>query len=506
MQTVLTAEEMKKCDHNTINHFGINSAVLMERASLAVAETVSENVNKKERILVFCGPGNNGGDGVCTARILQNYGYNISILLFGNEDKFSTDLKKQLEISRKYGINEVNVSDVSIPDIDDFDVLIDAIFGIGLSRDVSGIFADAIELFNRTEAKKIAIDIPSGINTDTGSVLSVACRVDITVTFNFRKVGHILYPGKEYSGNVIVKDIGINSNSFLGSISPNHYCYDKNDSRRYLSDRKNDSNKGDFGKVLIIAGSNGMSGAAYFSAKAALRMGAGLVKIYTTEDNRSILQTKLPEAIIATYDSFDKDSLEKELDWSTECVIGPGIGTDNTAERITKTVIKNYSKPLIIDADALNIIKNDISVLDNNYDNIIITPHLGEMSRLTGMSIEDIKNDMEGCCTHFTDKYNVITVLKSASTVTAIPDGSVCLNDSGNNGMSTGGSGDVLTGIIAGLIANNIPLRIASGLSVYIHGLAGDMATLNSSEHYVIASDIIDMLKLVLREGLYTDE
>ncbi len=504
MQTVLTAEEMIKCDYNTIQSFGIDSAVLMERASLAVCDTVSENVKRKDKILVLCGPGNNGGDGVCTARILHNFGYDVSLLLCGNEDKFSTDLKKQLEISRKYNINEAKVSDVSVSYLKIFDVLIDAIFGIGLSRNVSGDYEHAIHAFNNADAKKIAIDIPSGINTDTGNVLGVACKVDTTVTFNFRKVGHILYPGREYAGNVIVKDIGINSNSFLENISPNHYCHDKEDIKRYLSDRKNDSNKGDFGKVLVIAGSDGMSGAAYFSSKAALRMGAGLVKIFTTEGNKNILQTNIPEAIITTYNSYDENLLQRELDWSTECIIGPGIGTDDTAERITKYVIKNYSKPIIIDADALNIISNDISVLDNDNDNIIVTPHLGEMSRLTGMSIDDIKNDTEGCATHF--KTNVITILKSASTVTAIPGGKVCLNTSGNNGMSTGGSGDVLTGIIAGLIANNIPPRIAGGLGVYIHGLAGDMALLNSSEHYVIASDIIDMLKPVLREGLYTYE
>ena len=496
MKTVLTADEMKKCDYNTINYYGIGSNVLMERASLSVFSMLSEHIDKYSRILVFVGIGNNGGDGVCLARLLHNYGFNVSILLTGDEEKFSNDLKQQLEISRRYGIKEVEKDCIN-----EYDVFVDAMFGIGLSRDITGEFAGYVSAFNKASGYKMAIDIPSGINTDNGSIMGLACKVDATVTFNFRKAGHLIYPGREYCGTTYVCDIGINSYSFLDDIKPSVFCIENKDIIR-LDNRLEDSNKGDFGKVLVIAGSTGMSGAAYLCAKAALRTGSGLVKIYTTSDNREIIQTQLPEAIVSTYDDFDENGLRKELEWSTVCAIGPGLGQSNTSKEIVEYVIKGYEKPLVIDADAINIISGNKSILDNHQNEIIMTPHVGEMRRLTGIDTFDIKSDMIKSAFDYTNRYNVITVLKSASTVTTLQNGDAYINTSGNNGMSTGGSGDVLTGMIAGIIAGGIVPGVAAPLGVYIHGLCGDRASEKLCEHFVCASDIIDMLSLVLKEGL----
>ena len=536
MLYVLSANQMKQCDYNTIHHFGIPSCVLMERAALGVVDVLTERIDKDARVLVFVGVGNNGGDGVCVARILYNLGYDVTLLMCGDEEKFSPDLREQLDIADKYGILKITTDDIgkstnrkdnNINRIGEYDVFVDAIFGIGLSRDVEGRFAECIKAFNEADGLKIAIDMPSGINTDTGSVCGIACKVDITVTFNYLKSGHLLYPGRECSGDTIVKDIGINDNSFLDDISPSIYYYERND-LDILNNRKADTNKGYFGKVLVIAGHEGMSGAAYLAAKAVLRMGAGLVKIYTTSDNGDVLRSQLPECLMTTYESYDEESLQKELNWSTECVIGPGIGTDETVTLITKYVLNDYNKPLVIDADALNIISGDLSLLvcrqdnykmdeetlgdGNGYDgecqreegndklhyNRIITPHPGEMSRLCGMDISHIKKDMVKVSRDFADKYGVITVLKAASTVTSIPNGKSYINTSGNNGMATGGSGDVLTGIIAGIIANGIAADVAAGLGVYLHGLCGDYAAEKYNKHYIIASDIIEAIGKVI--------
>ncbi|MCR4611571.1 MAG: NAD(P)H-hydrate dehydratase [Lachnospiraceae bacterium] len=493
MKSILTSSQMKQCDYNTINYFCIPSLVLMERASESFVSVLTDYIDFDSRVLVFVGSGNNGGDGVCCARLLHNYGYNAALLLCGDKDKYSPDLNKQLEIAAKY-----NIEIASVTDIDNYDVLVDAIFGIGLSRDITGTYADYIKAFNDAECYKAAIDIPSGINSDTGCVMGVACNVDITVTFNYKKPGHLLYPGREYCGYTYIRDIGINDNSFLDDITPGIFNFENVD-LHLLDNRKSDSNKGDFGKVLIIAGQKDMSGAAYLSAKAALRMGAGLVKVYTFLDNGPILQRQLPECLISTYDSYDEEKLSKELNWSNVCVIGPGIGQSDDATSMTRYVLDNYEKPLIIDADAINIISKDLSMLNCNNHNRIITPHLGEMRRLIQIDISQIKEDMIKVASDFANSHEIITVLKAASTVTSTLDGKSYINTSGNNGMSTAGSGDVLTGIIAGLIANNIDCDIAAGLGVYIHGLCGDEAALNTNEHYLMASDIIDSIRNVIR-------
>lgn len=495
MKTILRAKEMKKCDYNTINYYGIKSSTLMERASLSAFSILSDYIDYNNRILVFIGNGNNGGDGVCLARILHNYDFQVAILLCGEEEKYSEDLKEQLEISRRY-----NIPEVSLADADRFDVFVDAIFGIGLSRDITGHFAKYVSAFNKANGFKLAIDMPSGINTDNGSVMGIACKVNATVSFNYRKPGHLLYPGREYCGNTFICDIGINDNSFLTDINPTIYSIDNNDIK-ILHNRNEDSNKGDFGKVLVIAGSNGMSGAAYLCAKAALRTGAGLVKIYTTSDNRTILQSQFPEAIVSTYDSYDENSLLKELEWSSVCAIGPGLSQSYVSKSIVEYVIRRYDKPLVVDADAINIISNNPSILKEHNNNIIITPHLGEMQRLIGSDIPAIKSDMINNAINCADSHNVIVVLKSASTVIAFPGDDTFINTSGNNGMSTAGSGDVLTGIIAGLIANNCSLKVASTLGVYIHGLCGDKAYDNLGAHFVNASDIIEMLSVILNDN-----
>ncbi len=522
MNTVLTAEEMKQCDYNTINYFGIKGSTLMERASLSVCDELKKHIKFSDKILAFVGTGNNGGDSVCVARLMHNFGFNVSILLCGDEAKFSSDLKEQLDIARRYNISEKSLFEFwdgnsignfeAVSGISNFDVYVDGIFGIGLSRNVEGLFLEAIKLFNNQKGYKVAIDIPSGINTNTGQVMGEACKVDATITFNFLKNAHLLYPGRNYSGKTSVCDIGINENSFLEDIqlenvkriSPKTFSLEKCD-LHLLNNRNDASNKGDYGKILIIAGSQGMSGAAYFSACAALRMGAGLVKVYTTEDNREILQKKLPEAIVVTYSGFDDEKLQQELSWSNVTVIGPGIGGSKASQQIVKYVLSNYDKHLIIDADAINILSENIDLLQKMKTIPVLTPHMGEMHRLNKLDISEIKSNPLEHAKDFASKYKVCLCLKDAATVVVSGnDEANYINTSGNSGMSTAGSGDVLTGIIAAILGANKHLPQINklvALAVYFHGLCGDKAASKLGAHSMLASDIIDAISDVLKEG-----
>ncbi len=495
MKYILSAKEMQQCDKNTMEYFGVPSAVLMERAALAVAEEIQKLFpDPNTSVLIACGTGNNGGDGLAVARLLFLKGYPVTIFFPGDEKKCSVEAARQLGIVKKYGID---VTDC-IPDRE-FNLVVDAIFGIGLSRDIKGDWRDAVEGLNRLEGVKVAVDIPSGVNTDSGKIMGVAFKADHTVTFGFAKRGHILYPGSGYCGAVAVKDMGIDENSILGD-EP-HICMAERDELIYLPERYNDSNKGTYGKILIFAGSYNMAGAAAFSAKAACRTGAGLVKVVTDEANREIIQTLVPEAILTTYDEkTDMETYVKEqLEWADSVVVGPGIGRSSQASHMVKAVMNNVKVPCVADADALNILAEHMEWLDMFFGDLIVTPHPGEMARLTGRSIADIKGDLIGSAERFSKKHGVVTVLKDARTVTVTKYKDTWLNAEGNDGMATGGSGDVLTGIIAALAAQNKDIDESAVFGVLVHALAGDAAAKKLGGYSVTATDIIDGISDVLK-------
>lgn len=517
MEYIVTGGQSRDIDSYSIRKVGIPSLVLMERASLAVAQAVEDYLygdgpGRKARILSVCGSGNNGGDGMAAARILYERGYDAVILLVGNPDKLSEDASTQLAIARNAGMKVVMRDEVKTPEdcenfLAGFDVIIDAVFGTGLSREVGGSYRDWIHAINEAGSRGTfiaAVDIASGVDADDGKILGVAVKADCTVTFGYRKLGHVLYPGAMWSGHVICRDIGFDRHAIEHvSDAKLHFAYSDADLAG-LPARRPDSNKGSYGKVLVIAGSRNMAGAAAFSARAAYAMGAGLVTIFTPECNRQILQALVPEAVMKTYpeDGADTDVLRGLLEKNSCAVVGPGLGTSRASAEIVKTVLDTAHIPLIIDADALNITAADKACresLEKLSADVIITPHMMELSRLTGYNIQTLKTNCENICEEFSRINGVICIAKDARTRIYGAGQNVYVNLSGNNGMSTGGSGDVLTGILAGLTAQGLDAAHAAALGVYVHGRAGDFAAQKKSVYSMTASDIIEAIPELIR-------
>lgn len=497
MQYILNSGQMKQCDANTMERYGMLSAVLMERAALKAAEEALRYLpEKRKRFLIVCGTGNNGGDGLAIARLLFLKGQEVTILFPGKEEKCSVEAARQLGIVRRYGIPLVT----QMPE-GDFDVVMDAIFGIGLDREVGGVYRDLILQMNRMPAWKMAVDISSGISADDGAVLGCAFRADLTVTFGFAKVGQLLYPGAGYTGELKVKDIGIDGHS-LFDIRPELCCLEPGDLTGLLPRRTDHSNKGSYGKLLIVAGSRNMAGAAAFSARAAYRTGSGLVKVVTEECNREIIQTLAPEAVLAVYteETEMEAFIREQLAWADAVAAGPGLGRSEAAEKTVRTILSEAEVPCLLDADALNILAEHPGWLKGHACGLILTPHLGEMSRLTGTGIPEIQKKIISVADQFANEYDVITVLKDARTVIGIPGGSCYLNLTGNHGMATAGAGDVLSGIIGSLLGQGLDPESAAPLGVLLHGMAGDAAAAQTGKRSLMASDLVEGLAAVLRE------
>lgn len=492
MEYLLNCEEMKRCDVTTIQKIGMPSMVLMERAALSVVEELDSF--DLTRVLVVCGSGNNGADGYAVARLLHLQNIKVDVLFVGDEQKRTTENKQQQKIAEYYGVSSVKKIENN-----PYTTIVDALFGIGLSRPLSGKYLEIIEQVNQAEGEILSVDIPSGISADNGKVMGNAIKATRTVTFAFRKLGLVLYPGADYAGVVKVKDIGITARGFEGRF-PKIYTYTRKDLER-IPRRQSYSNKGTYGKILVVAGSKNMSGAAYFSAKAAYRMGAGLVRIVTPEENRQILQTLLPEAIVTTYQrsQLDGDWLTEAINWASAIVIGPGMGISEEAKYLLSKVLSISKVPLVIDADAITLVAKEPELLHDHEQKIIMTPHVGEMSRLTGKPIPKIADDIIEVAEKFAAEKKLTCVLKDARTIVTEGTEDTYVNISGNNGMATGGTGDVLTGVIVGLLAQGLREREAARLGVYIHGLAGDAAAAQKGPYGMLADDVCDAINEVVR-------
>lgn len=493
MKNIVSGTDMKKVDSYTINEIGIPSMVLMERAALSVAELICKNETKDKTVLVVAGIGNNGADGLAIGRMLYLKGYSICIYILGDIDKGSDEFKQQLQIINNL---KIDVVDNFVPS----DIVVDAIFGVGLSRNVEGKYGETIEAVNNARNKVYAVDIPSGVNADNAKICGISVKADYTVTFGSHKIGTALYPGAEYCGEVTVADIGFPENAY--DMNTKSIKYATKDDFKFIPARPNYSNKGTFGKVLIIAGSKDISGAAYLCAKAAFRVGAGLVRVFTVEENRQTIQRLLPEAMVNTYDieKFDKKALQACLKWCDVVAVGPGLSTGVIQKIIVEEVL-NSKIPAVIDADGINNIAKEERLKKKLHKNIILTPHLGEMSRLINVSIKAIASDLIKYADSVNYRYNVNCILKDARTVIAT-EKHIFVNMTGNNGMATAGSGDVLTGIAAGLIAIGVSFDNAAVLAPYIHGLAGDMAAIKTSKAGLMATDIIETLKDIFSDVL----
>lgn len=494
MKYLLTGKQMREADRHTIEQIGIPSLVLMERASMRVADEIMNRFSEEKKVLVVCGSGNNGGDGYAVARLLSLKEYDVSIYFAGNEDSRSEENRLQKQICDHYQIRKVN----SLSE-QEYNVIIDAIFGTGLSRNVSGKYKEIIETLNQMQGFKVSIDIPSGINDTTGAVMGTAFCANLTVAIAYMKRGIVLQPGNAFAGEVVTVDIGIYDES-ISTEESLMYTYDWNDLKQCYPKRKANSHKGSYGKVGLIVGSKGMSGAAFLCAKAAYLTGAGLVQIYTHEDNRIILQELLPEAIISTYEEFNEVQLKKIVEWSDVIGIGCGLGQSDLGKEILHYVILHRTQPVVVDADGLNMLAENKELLLTQKSQVVLTPHMKEMSRLISCSVKEIQDRRVELLEEFVNTYPVVCVLKDARTIVAEKDRPLYLNMTGNASMAKGGSGDVLTGIISAILAQCTDVFTGAALSVYLHGTAGDYAKAKHGSYSVLASDIVDAIGEVLKQ------
>lgn len=504
MRYLVTGEQMKQVDQYTIEQIGIPSLVLMERAALAVFKEAVNHVKQTEPVWVLCGSGNNGADGIAVARMLHISGYHVLVFLAGKKDKGSSEYLTQLSIAEKTG---VKVLEGMKGNPGTCSLLIDALFGVGLDREILGTHLEIMKSVIRCKPEfTIAVDIPSGIHSNTGQIMGTAIPADVTVTFGYEKLGTMLYPGKVYSGRVIVEDIGFPPES-INNVKTEYFTFQETD-MTLIPSRPAYSNKGSFGKVLLVAGSRNMSGAAYLSALSAYRTGAGLVRIFTVEENREILQTLLPEAVIVSYRSSDAERktenfeqlLIEQCEWASVIVLGPGLGQGVYVKNLVESILVNAYVPVIVDADGLNTIANNPELTSYYTENIIITPHLGEMARLTGSSVELIKKHLIQTAREYADRFGITCILKDAVTIAALNDQRTYVNNSGNSSMAKAGAGDVLTGILAGLLAMGMEGPDAAALGVWLHGLAGDMRKKKYGDYGLLARELADETGIILQE------
>lgn len=502
---ILSGEQSRLVDSYCINTMGIPSVVLMERAALTVVERLQELHKETDTYYIVCGTGNNGADGLAVARMLDDLQYSVAVGIIGDIQKATKEFQIQLEILKNTAVDWEVLTEDTVS-FSRYSWVIDGIFGIGLSREVSGRYRAVIEQLNRSDCKVMAIDIPSGLHADTGIPMGVAVQADETVTFGNYKLGHKLGFGKDYCGNVLVATIGFRREAYANLLDreePLRECFADGKPLITMPGRMQASHKGTFGKVAVIAGIGQMPGAAFFAAKAAYLCGAGLVKVITAEDNTAIMKTNLPEAL--TY------GISKEMNWQEtvkqllgDCkaiIIGPGFGTDAFAEDLLAWTLQEHAKefsdiPVVMDADALNIMAKNRDLFQYLNKQYIITPHLLEMARLLQVEKEQMMQTPLSYAEEFVKDYHCTCVLKSATTIVASMDThfQTYINLTGNSGMAKGGSGDVLAGMIGGMLAQMKEIPLAAQLCVWLHGKAGDLAAGERTEYSVLASDLLNYI------------
>jgi len=507
MRYALKAEEMKACDKDTIERIGLPSMVLMERAAMSVLNTLEGLELCPRRVLVVAGTGNNGGDGLAVGRLLAQRGVEVTFYIEGNPERMTKETRLQRKILENSGFSIQSKFEIM-----EYDMVIDALFGIGLSGEIAGSCRTAVEQINllgKRGAVVCSLDIPSGVCADDGRVLGCGVRADITVAFAFAKRGHLLYPGREFTGRLFVKDIGITEKSFLGK-SPSAFYYEREDLSALLPERKKAGNKGSFGKVLLIAGSRDMCGACILCGKGIIRTGAGMLKIITPACNRQILQQSLPEAMLYTFEEMpEEEKLRGSMDWADVIVAGPGLGTGEVSGLLMEKVLE-YKRhlPVVIDADGLNLIAAESKrkeMAENAFSEgeLVLTPHPGELMRLLKKGMEEYPGHQERLARELAEMFSCVVAAKdAASLVAGAGQELIYINTSGNNGMATAGSGDVLAGVIGGLLAQGMRSFEAASLGVFLHGLAGDEAAGTKGEFGMLAGDIAEAVGLVTKQRM----
>lgn len=490
---IFNTEQIRALDVYSIQNEPISSLDLMERASQAFVRWFCDQFVNTRPVHIFCGLGNNGGDGLAIARILSQKSYAVKVYIVEHSENSSDDFKANLQ-RLKIHLTPVFIHSINdFPEIPSNTIFIDALLGSGLSRPATGILADVIHALNDLPNKIISVDIASGLYMDRQNEKDdVIIKPHCTVSFQFPKLAFMMPQNSAFTGKWQVVDIGLHQD-FIKNTSTPYYYTDKPEAESKIIPRQKFSNKGTFGHALLLAGSYGKMGAAVLSARACLRSGVGLLSLHIPECGYEIAQISVPEAM-ATVDVDHKHLSElPDIDSYSAIGIGPGVGQEPVTLEMLKVLLKKIKVPLIIDADALNILSQNPELLNKLPKQTIVTPHPKEFQRLAGKT--DNEYDRLKLAKEFAQKYNVIICLKGAHTAVILNNGDVHFNSTGNAGMATGGTGDVLTGIITSLLAQGYKPEDAAILGVYEHGLAGDRAAEQKGQTALIASDLIDCLK-----------
>jgi ADP-dependent NAD(P)H-hydrate dehydratase / NAD(P)H-hydrate epimerase len=494
---IATGSIMREIDKYCIETLKIPGIVLMENAALKVVRNLDLDSNGS--FAVVCGKGNNGGDGFAVARHLRALGKNIQVFLVGKKEGMSEDCKINYNILKNMGIfvNEIQ-RDEHIFKLKEAaakcQVTIDALFGTGLVKNLEGIYDAAVSTINENSKNIVSIDVPSGFNSDTGKIMGNSIRAHKTVSFELYKKGFLEYESEKYTGEIIVEHIGIQE-AVTERFHNNEFIVDREMIKNKLQIRDKYAHKGDYGRVFIAAGSKGFTGAAFIAAEAAVRTGAGLVTLCCSEEIQPVLSSKLVEAMTITFN--EKDKIKEILSKSSAVAIGPGMGNNVQTLEHVKYILENASCPIVIDADGINVLRDQLSLIKSRENKIILTPHLGEMTRITGLSIDYIKENRIEVSMDFAKQFGVIVLLKGYNTV--ITDGiTTLINSTGSSAMASGGMGDCLTGIIASLIGQGYKPLEAAYIGAYIHGYAGDK--LSKDMFCVNASHVIESIPFIIKE------
>jgi len=495
MRKIFLSEQVREIDAYTIEHEPIPSLDLMERASLQFVNWFVRKFDSSRNINIFCGTGNNGGDGFAVARLLMNRNYKVKAYLVRFSDKLSEDCGKNIENLKN--IHPDNFHEISVasefPAISSNELIIDAIFGSGLSRPASGLARETIIKMNQSGASIVSIDIPSGLygEDNTGNDPEAIVKAHHTLSFEFPFLSFFFAENEVFTGKWRVVSIGLHPDA-IAKTATDYYLLSEKYIAEIVKKRQLFSHKGSFGHALVIAGKYGMMGASVLAVKSCLRGGTGLVTAHIPKTGYNIIQTAVPEALISLDLSEKVFSDTDSIDKYSAIAVGPGLGCDSIQAKALHKLLKEAEIPMVIDADALNILAENQEWLGLLKEKNIITPHPGEFDRLAGASDNAYERHLKQKA--FAQKYNIVVVLKGAYTIICLPNGESFVNSTGNNGMATGGSGDVLTGLIASFLAQGYSPEHAAQLGVYIHGLAADLCLEEQSEESLLPGDIINVL------------
>jgi hydroxyethylthiazole kinase-like uncharacterized protein yjeF len=500
---VLNAAQMREADRRTIEDVGIPSLVLMENAGrqvVAAMEAIHTDLSERQ-VAVLCGRGNNGGDGFVVARTLMQRGVDVSVFLLGRVSDVRGDARINLEVLGHLGITVVEISDgqaweLHLSEVRDCTLIVDAIFGTGLNAPVSGLIESVIADVNASGIPVVAIDVPSGLSADSCYLIGESIEAETTVTLAAPKLPLVLPPAETRAGDIVIADIGIPSEILDGVDGPQIELLTRASAREHLTPRTPDSHKGDYGHVLVVAGSRGKTGAAHLAGVGALRSGAGLVTIATAASCQDVVAAMAPEYMTVglreTDAGLDPEGVDQLLELARDVVaIGPGLGQAPGTREFIKAFVDRATMPLVVDADGLNTFHGDPDrLMGREGRDVIITPHPGEMARLVGMSTDEVQASRLEIARNFAASHHLYVVLKGHRTLIATPDGKLFINPTGNPGMSTGGTGDVLTGMIAAWLAHLLDAEAACKVAVYLHGMAGDLAEADEGEVSMTAGDV----------------